>query len=65
MKQEKKDRLALSAGNYILLLAALVIITAGYFIMAGGDITVSPILLVFAYIIVVPIALLIRFKKKD
>lgn len=65
MKEDKKDRLGLTAGNYILLLAALIIITAGYFIMAAGDITISPILLVLAYVVVIPLALLIRFKKKD
>jgi len=65
MKEGKKDRLGLTAGNYILLIAALVIITLGYLIMAGGDITASPILLFMAYVIVIPVALLIRFKKKD
>ena len=46
MKEEKKDRLGLSAGNYILLVIAFVVITAGY-------------------IIIIPIALVLRFKKKD
>ena len=65
MKEEKKDRLGLSAGNYILLVIAFVVITAGYIIMAGNDITVSPIMLFVAYIIIIPIALVLRFKKKD
>jgi hypothetical protein len=65
MKNEKKDRLGLSAGNYILLLVAFVMITAGYLIMTGNEITISPILLFVAYIIVIPVALLLRFKKKD
>ncbi|MFO7659396.1 MAG: hypothetical protein R6V77_00615 [Candidatus Cloacimonadaceae bacterium] len=65
MKEGKKDRLGLSAGNYILLIIALATITAGYIIMGKNDISISPILLVIAYVIVVPLALLIRFKKKD
>jgi hypothetical protein len=65
MKNEKKDRLGLSAGNYILLLVAFAMITAGYLIMTGNEITISPILLFVAYIIVIPVALLLRFKKKD
>jgi len=65
MKQEKKDRLGLTSANYIIMVAALVIITAGYLIMAKDEITISPILLFIAYIIVIPASLLIRFKKKD
>jgi len=65
MKEQKKDRLGLASGNYILMLVALIVMTAGYFIMAGNEITVSPILLVIAYIIIIPLSLIIRFKKKD
>jgi membrane protein YdbS with pleckstrin-like domain len=65
MKQDKKDRLGLTAGNYWLLLAAIVMITAGYFIMSADEISISPLLLVIAYVVVIPVALLIRFKKKD
>jgi hypothetical protein len=65
MKQEKKDRLGLSGGNYILLVAALVILSVGYIVMGQNEIVISPVLLVIAYIIVIPVALLIRFKKKD
>jgi membrane protein YdbS with pleckstrin-like domain len=65
MKEQKKDRLGLSAGNYILLLVALIIITLGYIIMGQNEISVSPILLVIAYAVVIPLALIIKFKKKD
>jgi uncharacterized membrane protein len=65
MKEKKKDRLGLSAGNYWLLLIALVLITAGYYIMSRNEITFSPIILIVAYAVVIPAALLIRFKKKD
>lgn len=65
MKPEKNDRLGLSSGNFILMLVAIVILTAAYFIMAKDEITLSPILLFVAYIVVVPLSLLIKFKKKD
>jgi membrane protein YdbS with pleckstrin-like domain len=65
MKEQKKDRLGLASGNYILMLVALLVMTAGYFIMAANEITVSPILLVIAYIVIVPLSLIIKFKKKD
>jgi hypothetical protein len=64
MKKEKKDRLGLSMGNYLLLLVAFIIITAGYIIMSRDEITISPLLLFVAYIIVIPVALLVKFKKK-
>jgi len=65
MNKEKKDRLGLTAGNYILMLVALVVITIGYIIMGQNEISVSPILLVLAYVVIIPISLVIRFKKKD
>jgi divalent metal cation (Fe/Co/Zn/Cd) transporter len=65
MKKEQKDRLGLTAGNYILLVVAFILITAGYLIMSGNEITISPILLFIAYVIVIPVALLLRFKKKN
>jgi membrane protein YdbS with pleckstrin-like domain len=65
MKQEKKDRLGLTKGNYLLMLIAIIILTIAYFVMAKDEITLSPILLFIAYIIVVPLSLLIKFKKKD
>lgn len=65
MKEQKKDRLGLSSGNYIVMLVALVIMTAGYIILGRNEITVSPIMLVIAYVVVIPMSLLIKFKKKD
>ncbi len=65
MKEQKKDRLGLSSGNYIIMLVAIAIMTAGYLIMAGNDITISPVLLVIAYVFVIPLSLLFKFKKKD
>jgi len=64
-QKDTKDRLGLSTMNYILLLVAVVLITIGYIVMAHNDITISPILLTFTYLVLVPLALLIRFRKKD
>ncbi len=65
MKEQKKDRLGLSAGNYIMLIAGLLIVTIGYIIMSKDEISISPILLIIAYLVVIPASLLIKFKKKD
>jgi len=61
-KKDKKDRLHLSRINYILLGLATLMVTAGYIIMSLNDITISPILLTLAYVVVIPLALLIRRK---
>jgi len=65
MKEQKKDRLGLASANYIIMLVALVIMTAGYIIMGQNEIAVSPVLLVIAYVVIVPLSLIIKFKKKD
>jgi len=49
--------------NIILLLICITFIFIGYFIMSQGDITVSPIILIIIYIIIIPLALLIKKKK--
>jgi len=64
MKQAKKDRLGFTKGNYILLLIGVIVITIGYIVMGQNDIILSPLLLFVAYIIIIPVALLVKFKKK-
>lgn len=65
MKENKKDRLNLSKGNYIMLVVALVVLTLGYFVMSTNDITISPLLVTLAYVALIPFALLFNFQKKD
>ncbi len=62
LKKEEKNRLHLSRINYILLAIATLMVTAGYIIMSLNDITISLILLIIAYVVVIPLALLIRKK---
>lgn len=56
--------------NYILFSAALILILAGYVIMALGSVnsfqslTLAPIMLFLAYIVVIPLALIYREKSK-
>ena len=55
-----------SAGNLILIISILFIVV-GYLVMSFGDRTVSVILLIIAYIVLIPVALMIKSvkKKKD
>ncbi len=60
--------------NYILIASGLVVLTIGYIFMAQGNwdsfvsLTISPITLLIAYIIIIPLAILLKssvfIKKK-
>ena len=62
--KEKKNKLHLNRINFILLLIAAIVLVAGYIIMSFNEISLSPILLVFAYAVIIPFALLYQPKKK-
>lgn len=49
--------------NQILLILAIIVTIAGYVVMGTGDKTISPILLIIAYVVLFPAALLIGWKK--
>ncbi|MBN1327448.1 MAG: hypothetical protein JW996_05825 [Candidatus Cloacimonetes bacterium] len=51
--------------NLILLLAGIITVAAGYIIMSTGDKTLSPVLLIIAYVIIFPAAILIKSKNSD
>jgi hypothetical protein len=51
--------------NTILLLIALVMITVGFVIMRRNDISLSPVLLLIAYVILIPAAIMLKGKKAD
>jgi hypothetical protein len=45
--------------NAILGVAGLAALTLGYWMLAGGSITAAPLLLVFAYVILLPLAIIL------
>jgi hypothetical protein len=49
--------------NYLLFGLALVVIAIGYITLGYGSITLSPILLVVGYCVLIPISLIIKDKK--
>ena len=51
--------------NVVLLIAAIVITIIGYIIMGTGDNTISPILLIIAYVVLFPAAIMSGTKKKE
>lgn len=56
--------------NYLILLAGIVVIIAGYLFMSMGSwdsfpsLYISPILLVIGYLIIIPISILFRSKEE-
>ncbi len=56
--------------NYIILAVGLILIVLGFFLMAQGpydnplSLSVSPVILVIAYIVVIPLSIVYRSKKE-
>ena len=64
--EKKKDanmRFIFEKKNQILLILAIIVTIAGYVVMGTGDKIISPILLIIAYVVLFPAALLIGWKK--
>ena len=49
--------------NYLLFGVALVVIAIGYVMLGYGSITLSPILLVVGYCVLIPISLIVKDKN--
>ncbi|MEG8946909.1 hypothetical protein [Rosettibacter firmus] len=55
--------------NSILLIAGLVLLSIGYFLMAQGpwysylSLSISPIILLFAYLVVIPLSIIIKKRN--
>jgi hypothetical protein len=51
--------------NYMILGGGIILIILGFIFLALGDITISPILLVLGYCVVIPLGILIPKEKED
>lgn len=54
-----------SSLNTILLVIAIIMITVGYIIMRQNDISISPVLLLIAYVVLIPLAIILQGKKSE
>ena len=60
----KKDpKLQLDRRNIKFFLFGIAIVTLGYIIMRLGDRTISPLLLIIAYVFIIPISLILPVKN--
>ncbi len=59
-KQETLMQIQFRPKNYILLTAAIVTIIIGFISLSRGSITLAPILLIIGYLVLIPLALLLK-----
>ena len=65
------NRLVFTRENYLIFFAGLLLVIAGYVVMALGgtsstwSLVVAPVILFVAYLVVVPVAILYRKKKPE
>jgi hypothetical protein len=55
--------LGLGRLNFVILAAAFVVIAFGYVLLSRGSITAAPILLVVGYVVLIPAALLMGYRR--
>jgi hypothetical protein len=58
------DRLPFERANWLLFGGALAVIAIGYAFLAGGSITLAPLLLVLGYCVLVPLAIIYRPRSR-
>ena len=51
--------------NYIFFAAGLLVITAGWFLLRGGHISIAPIMLILGYCGIIPLAIILKPKKSE
>jgi len=64
--EKKKHTLYLTQTNWIIFASGILSIVVGYIFLARESLTLSPMLLVLGYAVLIPISLVFRgFKKKE
>ena len=63
---EERETVPFGTINYVLFAAGLLMITAGWFLLRAGHISISPVMLILGYCVVVPAAIImVPGGKKD
>ena len=63
-QKKKEPDFPFLKANYLLFAAGILVIILGFIFLAIGDITLSPILLIVGYCVIIPVALLYSRKQK-
>lgn len=64
LKAKEKDTLGFTKKNYYLFALGLVIIVVGFISLRMGSITLAPILLVLGYCVIIPLSIIVDWKKR-
>ncbi|KPJ48800.1 MAG: hypothetical protein AMJ41_04205 [candidate division Zixibacteria bacterium DG_27] len=64
LKVKEKDTLGFTKKNYYLFALGLVIIVVGFISLRMGSITLAPILLVLGYCVIIPLSIIVDWRKK-
>ena len=64
-KKRVEGSLLLGKRNIWLLMAGIVIILLGYFLLGRGSISIAPLLLVLGYCVVVPLSIMLWVRQPD
>jgi len=59
-KESKRVQIALGTKNYVVMGAGLATIIVGFITLAGGSMTLAPLLLVVGYCVLIPVSLLLK-----
>jgi hypothetical protein len=61
--KEGRETVPFTVINYILFAAGLLVITAGWFLLRAGHISISPIMLILGYCVIIPLAIVLKPGK--
>ena len=64
LKAKEKDTLGFTKKNYYLFALGLLIIVVGFITLRMGSITLAPILLVLGYCVIIPLSIIVDWRKK-
>jgi membrane-anchored glycerophosphoryl diester phosphodiesterase (GDPDase) len=64
VKEREKDSLGFTKRNYYLFALGLVVIVLGFITLRMGSITLAPILLVLGYCVIIPLSIIVDWKRK-
>ena len=64
VKEKEKDTLGFTKRNYYLFALGLVVIVVGFITLRMGSITLAPILLVLGYCVIIPLSIIIDWKRR-
>jgi uncharacterized membrane protein HdeD (DUF308 family) len=64
-RRVREGTMVLGRRNVLLLVAGIIVIIIGYFLLGQGSITVAPILLVVGYCVIIPLSIILWVKRAD